>query len=231
MYINKFMNMLTQTTYTIDQQILEESKQWCSSLGDFKTSINMPTGRFFYDKWIIKDEYKGTVLDKILQSLPVDHGEARIIVLKNGINYQSHADIDDRYHLNLQSSQAYLIDLDNKRMFETITDLCWYEMDAGRLHTAANFGEIDRIQIVVRKLLIDNELKNPVQIKITCIDEYLARYHFDNTVSSWLNRKNKEGTLSNFTLDLKGVIKFSIEDILINELKELLPKQFIMEIQ
>ena len=223
--------MLSITQHKIDLKLLEDAKQWCYSLGDFKTSINRPTGRFFYDEWKVRDEYAGTVVDRLLQSLPVAQGEARIIVLKNGINYQRHADIDDRYHLNLQSSQAFLIDLDNKQMFETVPDLTWYEMDAGRLHTAANFGEIDRIQLVVRKLLKNNKLTNPCQVKLVCINEYLARYYFDNTVSGWLNMKNKEGSISDFEVDLNGIVKFSMENALTDELAKLLPGQFRMEIK
>ena len=52
--------MLTSTNYTVNPKLFQEA---CHHLptGEMKTTINQPTGDFFYDPWIIKDEYKGTV--------------------------------------------------------------------------------------------------------------------------------------------------------------------------
>jgi hypothetical protein len=107
---------------------------------EFRYSINNPTGRFFYDPWIIKQDLIGSVWDQILKTLPFPVGEARIAILKFGTCYQSHADIDDRYHLNLQGESSYLIDIDNNKLHKLNTDGFWYLMDAGRLHSATNFG-------------------------------------------------------------------------------------------
>jgi hypothetical protein len=98
--------------------------------------------------------------------LPFDKGEARIIILKPGTSYYCHADADDRWHLNLQSEFGFICDIDQSVMHKLSTDGNWYDMDAGRRHTAANFGHIDRIQLVVRQLLDRNVLVNPVDIKI-----------------------------------------------------------------
>lgn len=165
-----------------------------------KNSLNFPTGRFFYDPWIILDEYKGTIIEEILSYFPNDIGEARIIILKPGTNYYSHADIDDRYHLNLKGEQSFLIDLENQIMHPTISDSKIWEMDAGLVHTAANFGSQDRLQLVVRKLLKENKFDNSLKIKICCKNPpYNYRYLYDMHISPYLNRAVKDSKLNNFS--------------------------------
>jgi hypothetical protein len=74
----------------------------------FKTPLNEPTGNFFYDPWLIKDKYVGTVWEKLLASLPQPHGEARVIIMEPGSSYMAHSDIDNRWHLNIQGDYSYL---------------------------------------------------------------------------------------------------------------------------
>lgn len=217
--------MLSPTKYSIDVAVLNEAVNQ-SQHTEFKYTINQPTGDFFYDPWIIKPELKGTVWEDILNSLPVKQGEARVIVLKPGTSYYCHADADDRWHLNLQSEYGYLLDLDNSTMHQLHTDGIWYDMDAGRKHTAANFGHIDRIQLVVRHLLDRNVLVNPVDIKIVLkINTPDFRYQFDSTISPWLNRANKQGVINNFKF-VDSEVSFSIEQDCVESLKQILPDIF-----
>ena len=198
---------------------LEDSKS--------RAAINEPTGRFFYDPWKLKDEFKGTIIEKLMESLPLSVGEARFVVLKPGSCYHSHADIDDRYHLNIQGQYSYLIDLDTKTMFETVTDGIWYTMDTSLKHVAANFGSIPRIQLVVRHLLKSNILSNPIKVRIqyTKNDNAKVRFIFDDVISPWLNQACKGGILSNFDTDWKSVW-FDLERDRLKELESLLPKGF-----
>lgn len=191
--------MIKPTPYTVNIDTINRAISSTVS-NDFKLVLNEPTGKFFYDPWQLKQEFKGTAWEEILSALPGPVGEARIITLESGTNYYSHADIDDRWHLSLQGNQSYLIDLDTCQMFETIQDGVWYLMDAGKLHTAANFGQIPRRQLVVRKLLSRNVLREPIDIKITKRkDAFDYRYQFDHTVSPWLNMANKQGLITNFS--------------------------------
>jgi hypothetical protein len=150
--------MLTKTHYTADTTLFQEA---CYSLpkSEIKTTINEPTGDFFYAPWVLKAEYKGTVWETFYNSLPVAKGEARIIILDPGSCYQIHADIDDRCHLNISGEGCYLMDLTTEQMYRLEQDGIWYDMDAGFLHTATNFGRRSRVQLVVRKLLKKNQLK------------------------------------------------------------------------
>jgi hypothetical protein len=217
--------MLSPTKYSIDVAILNEAVSQ-SHQTEFKYTINQPTGDFFYDPWEINPELIGTVWEDILNSLPVKQGEARIIVLKPGTSYYCHADADDRWHLNLQSEYGYLLDLDNSTMYQLHTDGVWYEMDAGCKHSAANFGHIDRIQLVVRHLLNRNVLVNPVDVKIVLkIDTPDFRYQFDSTISPWLNRANKQGVINNFKF-VGSEVSFSIEQDCVERLKQILPDIF-----
>jgi hypothetical protein len=214
------MHMLVKTPYTVsidDMPLLEKGKH----------DLTVPSGDFFYDPWVLLEEYKNTVWESILNSLPIDTGQARIIVMESPSCYTQHADIDDRYHLNLSGDQDYLIDLDNQQMHKLVKDGLWYEMDAGRLHTAISVGEHTRMQLVVRKLLTRNVLNDSVSVKITAGGSN-PRYSFDNTMSVWLNRASKNKTISNFKQS-EASVYFDVEQSSLEELKSIVPKEFKLE--
>ena len=219
--------MLKPTSYIVNTSLFQEA--WdCLPTHDMKTIINKPTGNFFYDPWELKDEYKGTVWEKIYNSLSVSKGETRIIILGPGKAYQIHSDIDDRYHLNISGEACYLIDLDQKEMFLLSQDGIWYDMNAGPRHTAAHFGRIVRVQLLARHLLKNNKLVDPVEVElsptITNTDD--ARFLFDNSVSFWLNTANKNGFINNFSCDLKlASVKFNIEQSQLTDLRQHLPPE------
>jgi len=214
--------MLERTEYTVKVPKINEDFE------NFKTTLNQPTGDFFYDPWEIKPEYKGTVWEKLLKSLPEPHGEARVIVMQPGTTYMAHADIDNRWHLNLQSEQAYLINLVSQNMHLLEKDGYWYYMDAGNIHTASNYGSIPRIQLVVRELLTATEIEELAQVTIKpAMPQYDYRYKFDNIISPWLNTANKDGVIKDFEVDGE-VVKFKIP---ITELSLKLPKEFRIEVE
>lgn len=187
--------------------------------------LNDPTGDFFYDPWRIKDEYKDTVFDELLSVLP-DIGQARLIKLTSGDTYYAHADVDDRYHMSIQGNYSYLIDLNNDIMHSVPVDGCWYIMDAGILHVAANFGEIYRYQLVVRKLLSHSVTNDLVQVTVAPNTNHnMLRYNFDATLSSWLNRINKRGLMDNFKLTKTGC-SLSIDRSLVDEMKSTIHQDF-----
>jgi hypothetical protein len=221
--------MIFKTLYSITDIMLSQARDFIPSV-DFKLSLNVPTGDFFYDRWEIKSEFKNTIWDEILKTLPDHIGEARLIVLSPGRAYQTHADIDDRYHLNLLGNNSYLIDLDHQQMFPIECDNCWYHMSTQNRHTAANFGYIDRVQLVVRQLLKNNLLDESATIKIcaTITDADRARFIFDDQLSPWLNRANKEGIIRNFQ-NKKSEVIFCIERYSMQKLLDILPKEFKIE--
>lgn len=184
-----------------------------------KIEINAPSGNWFYDPWHLKTEFQNTNLISLFDQLgPV--GQARIVMIKPGCNYTAHADIDDRYHINLQGEHSYLIDLDNTKMYPTLVDNCCYLMDTSRIHTAVNFGYLDRIQLVIRKLLDRNQLQNPTHVKIKAIDApYNLRYLFDQTFSIWLNKANKKKIIDNFKPITDKEIDLDLEREYLEELK------------
>ena len=214
--------MLVKTQYTVsidDMPLLEKGKH----------DLTAPSGDFFYDPWILLEEYKNTVWESIWNSLPIDAGQARVIVMESPSCYTQHADIDDRYHLNLSGDQDYLIDLGNQQMHKLVKDGVWYTMDAGRLHTAISVGEHTRMQLVVRKLLTRNILKNSVSVKIAAGGSN-PRYSFDNIISVWLNRASKNKTISNFKQS-EASVYFDVEQSSLEELKSIVLKEFKFNIQ
>lgn len=217
--------MLTQLSYFIQSNILKECAESCFNSKETKT-LNFPTGNFFYDDWEIKEEYKKTVWELLLNTLPYKIGEARIIKLAPGETYMSHADIDDRWHLNLTGEQSYLIDLDEQKMYQLKSDRYWYHMNAGKLHVAANFGSIDRFQIVVRQLL--NNSIEPDLLDVSIIPsrtQYDYRYKFDKVISPFLNRQNKLGNLKDFKFEQETVM-FKISRSEIEKLNNIITDDF-----
>jgi hypothetical protein len=218
--------MLSKTNYSVDVSLLQEPC-FRSANEEMRTTINQPTGDFFYDPWILKDEYKGTAWETLYNSLPVSKGEARIIILKSNQCYQIHADIDDRYHLNILGDNSYLINLVQETMHLLSQDGIWHDMDASFLHTATNFGRRARVQLVVRKLLKKNILSNPIEVSLATSMENTnhARFLFDNTMSPWFNEANKLGFINNFTQGAVS-IKFNIEQDKLESFKRMLPEEF-----
>jgi hypothetical protein len=211
--------MILPTHYTTSLDDINKALTLLPSQEPGKQTINQPTGDFFYDPWEIKPEYKGTVWEQLLNDMGEIKGEARVITLTSKSNYVSHCDIDDRFHLNLSGVFCYLIDLDNNKMYPTVKDGIWYSMDTSKLHTAANFGNTHRHQLVVRQLLKHSNIKDPVNVRIvpTIDNVETARFLFDHTISSLLNTANKHGVIDNFKLTDSGPT-FTCERVFINVL-------------
>lgn len=223
--------MLTRTEYKIDVSPSEiEEELYKLPRDDFRFTLNRPSGNFLYDPWIIKDGYRNSIWARLLSILPSDIGEARVIILDNGQCYQSHGDIDNRYHLNLTGSHSYAINLETNTIFEMINDGYWYNFDAGLRHSAANFGRDFRAQLVVRKLLLNNTLKNPIKLRIMStlpVDD--TRFIGENAITPWLNRADKQGIITALSITDMGVIEFLIEKEQVQNLTQILPKGFIVE--
>jgi hypothetical protein len=126
----------------------------------------------------------------------------------------------------MMGDRTYLIDLDSNKMHFVRPDCKWYDMNAGIVHTAANFGNTDRVQLVVRKLLLKNVLKDPITVKIN-VKEGVSSYRFvfDNTISPWLNLANKNGIVNSFVYRDESV-SFNIEKEYLNDLTEIVPNIF-----
>lgn len=217
--------MIKQTSYSISKKLLTDSLSSIPAI-DYRLSINQPTGDFFYDPWEIKPEFKDTVWEEILNSLPFDKGEARLIKLVPGGCYMSHADIDDRWHLSLTGNQSFLIDLDDQVMHRLDVDGYWYNMNAGKTHTAANFGDVDRVQLVARHLLTNSNIKNIKKITIeldTAQHDY--RYQFDKFISPWLNVRCKQGVINSFSVN-QNIVTFNLYDQLVHELDSVSQEKF-----
>ena len=217
--------MITKQKWVCPPGLIERALKECLVTGE-GTVLNEPTGNFFYDAWKIKDLYKGTLWEEVLTTLPYTIGQARIIKLDTGESYMAHADIDNRWHLNLTGEQAYLIDLENKVMHECVQDDQWAYMDAGRLHAATNYGSTIRLQLVVRELLTNCGAIDTVNITISpAYTQHDFRYKFDNIFSPFLNRTNQKGKLANFNYNLSSA-NFKLATDMLDKFKELVTPDF-----
>lgn len=217
--------MLMLTNYNISPELLQQAQKEIPNI-DFKFTINTPTGNFFYDRWEIKPEFRGSVWEKIINALPTNIGETRLIVLKPASCYHVHGDIDDRYHLNITGDHSYIVDLTTNILYQTYQDGRWYEMDAGPIHSAVNFGVVDRVQLVARKLLTVNTLQDPIRVSIVSeeLKEDDARFLFDNSLSTWLNKANKNKIISNFSYS-NSKVTFDVDNRYFDELEKIIPNK------
>ena len=217
--------MIVQTPFKVADSILKQLASESVNI-EFKLPINEPTGNFFYDPWIVKKEFEGTVWESLLKVLPDKVGEARLIKLEPGQAYRSHADIDDRYHFNICGEKSFVLYTDLNIMYPQKQSNYWQDMDAGAIHSAVNTGRTDRIQLVVRKLLMNNKLIDPVEIHITLKEfRHDYRYVFDEIFSPWLNRANKEGIINSFSYTEQRV-SFNVESKYLEEFKSINPLFF-----
>ena len=213
--------MISNTEYKVDTQLLDEAKELCKDWTG-KNVLNMNIGNFFYDAWVINPHYKNTVFEKILDTLP-DVGEARIIRQECGTCYQAHSDIDDRYHLNIAGDHSCLIDLDTNKSYNLEPDGKFYLMDAGKTHSAANFGQEVRFQMVVRKLLKRAEwVDHTVEVHAGGKN---PRFVFDRHISPILNEMNKRKVMNNFEV-LKTGVRFTTNQHWAKSIKDVLPVGF-----
>lgn len=196
-------------------------------VSDKITVLNTSTGDFFYDNWKIKELYKGTAWQQVLDTLPYTIGQARVIKLEPGESYMAHADIDNRWHLNLTGEQAYLVDLDVKLMYECVRDNHWAYMDASRTHAATNYGSIPRLQLVVREPL--RRSREPIDLISVGIEaayeQHDFRYKFDKVFSPFLNRANQQYKLADFAHS-EHSLSFQLEKELIDQFKTFVTSEF-----
>jgi hypothetical protein len=191
-----------------------------------RVALNKPTGNFFYDKWELKEEYRGTPWEQVLGTLPYTIGEARVITLEPNQSYMAHADIDNRWHLNLSGVHSFLIDLEEQQMYNQRLDGHWRYMFANKIHTAGNYGSVARKQLVVREPLKHSHFTNLINFEITpAYEQFDYRYQFDTIISPWLNRKNQEGTLDNFSYK-DTVVTFGLAEHVVEELQDLDLRRF-----
>lgn len=191
--------MITQLDIQVEKKLFDLLLDQIPKV-DFKLTLNTPTGDFFYDPWVISEEFKNTPWEEILNTLGCHIGEARIIKLSEKECYMAHSDIDNRWHFSLVTGKSFLVDIESAQLY-TLVPGYWYYMDAGRDHSAVNFGGCDRIQLVVRELLNNSNLLKPQKIIINPIENlYNIRYIFDTVYSPWLNKINKAGLMRDFKI-------------------------------
>ena len=221
--------MITRLDYKVPDTVFQQLRDQIPNF-HHRLDINTQTGNFFYDGWVISDEFKNTVWEEALACLPFAVGEARLMKLEPGTAYYSHADIDDRYHLNITGSKSFLVDLDENKLHTVDNDGYWYEMNAGIRHSAVNFGNQTRIQLVVRKLLQKNNLTEPVPVNISVENgRHDFRYVFDDVFSPLISRFVKDGLISDFST-INNEVTFKVEKSHLTILEEASPEGFKVNI-
>jgi hypothetical protein len=188
---------------------------------DNRSRLNEPLGNWLYDSYQICDKWKGTAFEKILNDFPFPIGEARLMKLPPQGSYRSHADVDDRYHLNIIGNEhCYLIDLESTIMHPLVSDGYFYKMDGGRIHTAVNFGSTDRVQLVIRVPLEKNLRNDFVSHTFSILNPPIdLRYRFDQKISPIINREIKKGEIGYFDMISPTKIKMILSNTVLKEIQ------------
>lgn len=177
---------------------------------DGRCALNKPKGHWLYDSYEFLPEWQGTEFEKFAGEIPHKVSELRLIKLDPGECYRSHADIDDRLHINLVASdQCFLVNLNDQKLHKIETDGYLYKMDGSYLHSAVNLGGTVRIQLVMRIPLTKYDIPNGKTVTIEFTNPpYNLRYVVDQYISPFLNTYVKQGLLGYF--DAPSVTKFTM---------------------
>lgn len=219
--------MLKKLPYSVDLEPLRNLLSTVVWDSHGRCSLNSPTGNRLYDPYTVNQEWKGTAFETLLNEIPYDIGEARLMKLEPGTCYRSHADADDRYHLNLISNEhCYLIDLDDQKMYPLVSDSNLYYMDGSKLHTATNFGSTSRVQLVIRVPLKKYDDPDFVSVEIKVKNPPVnLRYLVDQYVSPLINRYSKLGLIGYFNplsdLIYSLTLDISVLDKILKQLTQL----------
>ena len=161
-----------------------------------RIQLNETSGNILNGPYTVKQEYKGTPLGILLESLG-NIGEARLLKLKSAESYTAHCDPDDRLHLAITTNpHCYLIDLDEQKLYHIPVDgQLWY-MDTGHTHVAANYGGRDRIHLNIRvPLPAVTEPYHRLSIEPNDFDWKQEAY---TVVMKFFNRAIKENIIQGF---------------------------------
>jgi hypothetical protein len=80
---------------------------------------------------------------------------------------------------------------------------------------------------VTRQLLISGKIENPQTVKLS-LETHIPnfRYVFDDAISPWLNKINKQGQLNNFQMISESDVSFVIDKSRVSELVKICPPEF-----
>jgi hypothetical protein len=215
------MSLITDTGIIISNEDMEELQD----LFLLDPSNNIPCsndskGDRYYREMELFDKYKGTVVERYVKSLNRKLSKVCVIIQEPGDTYPIHADIDDRFHLNLQSDNAYFIDFKTNISIPIETDRKVYLMNTGGLHSAVNFGLKRRLQIGATISLEYHNLKSPMSVNI----HYNGKnknydYFYNFYVMPWLNLANKNKLINNYVKPKDSNLFVDIEEEQLESLK------------
>ncbi len=112
----------------------------------------LPEGLRERDFTVINPEFRGTVIEALLERLPFAFGRTRLMRMPKKSCLSIHWDTSLRYHYAVITNPAcYLIHLDGEigRFHHVPADGYLYEMDARLTHTAINASRHARIHLVI----------------------------------------------------------------------------------
>jgi Aspartyl/Asparaginyl beta-hydroxylase len=198
--------------------LIDPIVQQVSSLNfEKRLSLNSTTGKLFSGPYQTLPEFKGTPLGNLLDSLP-NVGEARLLKLVSAESYTAHYDPDDRLQLAIITNKdAYLQDLDAKKMYHLPVDGTLWLMDTSKRHVASNFGGRDRVHLNIRVLL--PEFHSPG----VCIEfvggDFDWKQELHESFMSYLNQAIKNNTVTGIDRISDRVLLLNCTDDVIKHVK------------
>ena len=112
----------------------------------------LPEGVREGDFSVVNQEFRGTVIEELLHSLPFQFGRTRLVRMAPKACLSIHWDTCKRYHYAIETNPScFLVEVhDTQGTFHHIpADGYVYEMDARMTHTAMNASKKPRIHLVI----------------------------------------------------------------------------------
>ena len=112
----------------------------------------LPDGARDSDYTVINPEFRGTVVEELLDKLPFPYGRTRLMRMAPKSCLSIHADSSLRYHYAITTNpDCYIIfkEGDTGTLRHIPADGHLYEMDARKTHTAINASRKERVHLVI----------------------------------------------------------------------------------
>ncbi len=191
--------------------------------------LNETSGNILTGKYTVKQEYKGTPLGNLLESLG-DIGEARLLKLSTAESYTAHTDPDDRIHLVIKTTPySYLIDLEKEKMYHLPVDGQLWLMDTGIEHVASNFDSGERIHLNVRIRL--PEITYPCYKISVSGGSHDWKQKLYSEIMGYINRSIKNNLITGISKINERELLLNCDEPVLNYLKDKIEsKGFIISI-
>lgn len=134
-------------------QYLEEGRNSINSITEDYDESDLKSRLVYAEYKYILPEFKGTIIEEIMNQIPGKKGRARVHTFKPFQMLEAHRDFEERYHVAVFTDPMCLfIDPINDTVHRIPADGYVYKLDARDIHVALNAtNNVNRTHLVICK--------------------------------------------------------------------------------